>query len=366
MPVELVQLLTENRKKTEQRRPEGLAGGTTLYAVNKKLFHSMTRWALIRETAQDWACGDEQQRAEYEEELAVRYFGTPGETETRAEMVKRVLEENPDAQPADIEYSPPMGMPEVVQSLAAGGECLWSGEIVTGMTSWGTTREGMTPELRDHLQGHHPKRTPTSIPLKQEICRKSAQFNAEQDAELRREIIERNSDILRDKMARGPQANVKKIFCKKCELMYSSTAGAMEKHAQNHRDNSYIRIGRKKNNNGEAVGEYRPEQHLWNQWTGRYYFGSDAKGWKNIIPRDALHKDRAGCEYLRCRKCKTYKILFNHDQKTERLHNHAESIKISRMVAHEAACKPKAKETKKDTRKAPMKKLMKAVLVRKS
>ncbi len=145
-------------------------------------------------------------------------------------------------------------------------------------------------------------------------------------------------------MPRGPSAHVKKIFCKSCELMYASTAGAMEKHAQVHRQNGYVRIGRKKDAQGRATGDYRPEQHLWNHWTGRYYYGSDAKGWRNVLPRDALFTNRAGCEFLRCRKCKTYKILFNHNNRMDRPHDHSESLRISKMVAHESACKPKEKK----------------------
>ena len=73
----------------------------------------------------------------------------------------------------------------------------------------------------------------------------------------------------------------------------------MAAHARSHRDiGRFIKIGMTKS------GLFRPEEHIFNMSTGRYFRGSDARLVRIVVPKVSQAFDGM----INCRHCKSYSL----------------------------------------------------------
>ncbi len=152
-------------------------------------------------------------------------------------------------------------------------------------------------------------------------------------------ILEEGSDDFRrtakaGPLPRGRTKRFEKFHCKHCRLNFATSLGSMVAHAQSHKNDEVIKIGKVKGT-GAAAGNLRPEQHTWNATTGKTFIGSDARYWKFVLPNSML-RDESG-NLICSRKCGNTVEYSNQwsFQKQEKA--------LDRHKKHEEKCKHKAK-----------------------
>ena len=155
-----------------------------------------------------------------------------------------------------------------------------------------------------------------------------------QDAEA---LLDKYVKYFRRSKLTGPQRKYqrkdRKFYCNICQTHFSTTIQAMLSHALAHKRDAYIKIGKSAD---PTRSERRPEQHIYNNATGKLHFGAGFNVEKILIPKSAI----AGDDKIQCRKC-DYKISI--DSTSMR----SLGKRVAKMRRHESGCTRKNKKTEK-------------------
>ncbi|CAD7970085.1 unnamed protein product [Amoebophrya sp. A120] len=359
IPVNMQHLLFESVEECRARRPE-LEGAQSLYLQNKRAYYAATRWRFIVETLEDWDKASTPEEAEESADwLATKYFGSSTNC-TRAELRKRAIDAGKSVEEAVRGYETKTGG---VQGIQLAEKCLWCNMKLLEKEEaehFEPTHPKKPPPL--HLQMHLRERHQVEYHLVNEVQSEAMRQNAADDVEratsLRRDILEENSDLLCEKANNGGRylmgrrCFVPQIHCKACGKNFTSTAGAMAKHAQDHRENKYVRLAqliRPQAANGLAPGEFRPVYHLWDSANGRHIPGPDARMTSIHIPADRIWKNRNDETFLRCKICKSkYKKQIAESGQPICYDSHSLAKKIGMMEKHEERCAKKKMKKEKE------------------
>eukprot|EP00392_Amoebophrya_sp_AT5.2_P005026 g5035.t1 len=251
LPVEMLHLLFETTGEADARRAD--MRPSELYLLNKRVFHAATRKWFIQAVAKDWSRGDVKIEEQAADELVEKYFGSknnPGET--REQMRRRAVAQGADLGPEEVVrmyYRPPR---TGIEEPFYGGQCKWCGQRF-GRASEGEiwcepTRVANVPEaLKLHLKECHAVFTPDEeeIKCRQELVKVAKERDAERGKQIRSDIIGRYTSLSEVRKT-GPRragrvTHVPKIKCRLCKTNFTSSAGAMELHAQAHLRDDYIK-----------------------------------------------------------------------------------------------------------------------------
>eukprot|EP00392_Amoebophrya_sp_AT5.2_P006399 g6411.t1 len=167
----------------------------------------------------------------------------------------------------------------------------------------------------------------------------------------RDQILARCEGAIQPKRGAVRGANHAEYYCAACRKTLTTTAGAMQAHHEAHARSAYTWIYQVKGPDYRAKDEwpdlldkYRPEQHQWNNSTGRYFGGSDAVCMEVRLPEETTYWNGEGVEVARCRKCKAVEEQVGDDEGRWEM-SHGLTLRLRRLETHERGCKRKPVNT---------------------
>ena len=116
--------------------------------------------------------------------------------------------------------------------------------------------------------------------------------------------------------------------CHYCNLTFSTSAEAMSKHIQDHKEDRYMKLARIQPSSKHA-GLWRPEWHEFNALSNRWEHGAGALYEKFFTPPGGLKDGK-----IICRKCKVESREFS----SVRVSDEARAKRINFMREHEKLC----------------------------
>jgi hypothetical protein len=108
----------------------------------------------------------------------------------------------------------------------------------------------------------------------------------------------------------------------------------MERHAHSHKEGQIIKTYKLK-----GCNKIRPEEHLWNETTRKYFPGPGAILNSIVLPEEMYDKEEG--DLLRCRKCQRKTAVYSEDMALR-----SKSAILTKLLKHEDMCvsAPKKKQ----------------------
>jgi len=179
-----------------------------------------------------------------------------------------------------------------------------------------------TAALNRHIEEKHLQKWKTELGDREEKL--AMEDRQEEDEKEETKVLNQETSFSKDDGG---------YHCHKCDITFTTSLPAMLEHKKQHERSSIMKIYTVIPNETQ----FRPEQHEFNENSGKFGPGRNTKLKKIIIP-NVYGDEWQESKILKCRHCKNFEIEYE-----EAMGGIKKAKRINKLLEHESKCKKKKK-----------------------